>query len=196
MKKLLSVLLCLTLCLSVAAVAESADVQTITSVTGLFTYDLPADYLVINAETAETLISTFGEKALADAGLDASVLENVDFSGADYAYTGDLSGNLNVQVTPESGISQSSLESLASMLDKTLTDSYVQFGLTEEDCEPKGVEQIGENTFYIFHVNMMGSSMDQFMTANEAQTMFTITFTNMDEAAERAIVETFKLIEE
>ncbi|MDO4357038.1 MAG: hypothetical protein Q4E13_11070 [Clostridia bacterium] len=196
MKKLLSVLLCLMLCVSAAAMAESADVQSITSVSGLFTYDLPSDYLVITADTAETIINAYGADMLAEAGMDASILESMDYANTDYAYTSDFSGNLNVQITAESGLSQSMLESLASMLDKSLTDTYVQFGVAEEDCEPRGVEQIGENIFYMFHVNMLGSTMDQFITFNEAQTMFTITCTNMDEAAERAILESFKLIEE
>ncbi|MDO4357039.1 MAG: hypothetical protein Q4E13_11075 [Clostridia bacterium] len=196
MKKTLALVLCVLLCASVVALAEDASPsQTVTSVTGLFTVDLPEGYAPLSTELIQSAMDKFGSKELEKAQYDISALQDLDLTAGDYYYSDDFARNFNVQIAEGSGITLDMLETQADQLGEILTESYVAFGLSEKDCETVGVEVIGETPFLLFNVTMLNQEVHQYITVDDNETMYTLTFTNMNDA-ERAVVETFHLIEQ
>lgn len=161
----------------------------------LYTIEVPEDYLEMSADTLDTLMETVGADVFEKAGIDISVLGEIDYSNTDYLYTADMLGNLNVQISKASGLTQEALESMKESLDDQLTTTYVSMGVAEENCEPMEIEQIGDYSFYCYHVSMMDSTMHQYIICNEDTDMFTITFTNIDEETEKEIIESFQWLE-
>lgn len=188
MKKIIAIALCLMLCLTAAAFAE-----THTSVTGAFTIDVPDDWYVIDsAETLQEVLDA-GKSVMQDQGLAndqlLATLENVDYTTMDYFYTSDFTGSLNVITTPDSGLTADMLVSLKDSLDQSLIESYVNVGATEENCLPQDPVTLGNYTFYRFEVkDFLGSDISQYITCDSQNTMFTVTFTGVDQATMEAVV--------
>lgn len=197
MKKLLSLLLCTAILCAGAfvALAEAVGVKTLISVSGLYTLEIPEDYVLITKETVGAMIDAYGESRLEEAGLDSSVLEMMANSNAmaDYVYAPDLSCNLNVQVSVKSGITSELLPLVVSQFDEALSSQYQQIGVPQENQEARGLVERGDTTFYNYYVNIGGLDIDQFMTFDAAGDMFTLTFTAFDEALEQQILSSFAL---
>ena len=197
MKKIITLVLCVLLCFSTIAVAEEAAApQAVTSVTGLFTVELPEGYQALSTDLIQAAMDKFGSKELQNANYDISALQNLDLTSGDYYYSEDFSRNFNVQVAPESGITTDTLESMADSLGLSLTEAYVDFGAAEEDCEAVGIELIGERPFYVYRVVLLKQPLSQYITADANGNMYTLTFTNMEEEAVPAILTSFQLVEE
>ena len=212
MKKLLSVLLCLMLlCTGVCASAERMypleESQTLTSVSGLFTCELPADYLILTDDLVTDLLNAVSE-ALQDEendyGIDAataeqmaSILSNVDVSTSDYVYDQDFTANMNVQTMADSGMTQEDLETYCDSLADSLTNQYLGFGASEEDCQPIGMVTIGNNSirWYQYNVNLLGAPMQQYMGCNENGDFIVLTFSNFPEGVVNAVLESFAWIQ-
>lgn len=197
MKKIITWVLCVLLCFSTIAVAEEAAApQAVTSVTGLFTVELPEGYQALNADLIQAAMDKFGSKELQNANYDISALQDLDLTSGDYYYSEDFRRNFNVQVAADSGITVDTLESMAEQLGLSLTEAYVEFGAAEEDCEAVGVEQIGERPFYVYRVVLLKQPLAQYITADANGTMYTLTFTNVEEEVVQAVLTSFQPVEE
>ena len=200
MKKVLSLLLGATLLFTGAfnALAWEGEAKTLTSSTGLYTIDIPKDYLPITKETMNELIAEIGESVLKEAGLDTSLLEAMTdpSNKADYVFAPDLSGNLNVQVTVQSGITSELFPLVASQLGSAISAQYEQVGVGKESQEDRGLVEVGDVTFYNYFVNITGADMDQFITCDAEGNMFTMTFTNFDDELKQMILESFTPVQE
>lgn len=201
MKKLLSLLLCAAILCAGAfvALAEEVGVKTLISVSGLYTLEIPEDYVPITEETIGAMLDAYGESRLEEAGLDSSLLDSVlemmanSNAMMDYVYAPGLSCNLNVQVSAKSGITPELLPLVVSQFDEALSSQYQQIGVPQENQEARGLVESGDTTFYSYHVNIGGLDIDQFMTFDAAGDMFMLTFTAFDEALEQQILSSFAL---
>lgn len=199
MKKFVSILLCVMLLFTtVTALAEP-----ITSVSGLFTYELPENCIKVDATLLDTLIKQLNAEDYENAvGMDKeaaqnliSVLEQVDFSTADLLYTKDMAGNVNVQTVAGVGLTQVYLPLLKTEFDKQLTLQYISaFGIAEEDIQPQELAQFGDNTYYVLHLTFAGMPIHLYITYDDAGNQLTFTFTGFDEEAEKALMESVVLV--
>lgn len=210
MKKLIAGLLCLMLLCTGAFAEKTArqytikNPQTATSVTGMFTFEVPQEYHVFNAEYAQEFLSSHTAADLTEL-LDASeekaqallnMLSSIDFSAADYVYAEDFSSNINIQVAYDTGMSQEFLVEYASTLNSILTEQTVAMGLTEEDCCPMGVAPVGSNPmiWYGFSTNLHGVYTYQYMTCDDNGTLFTVSMTGVPQGVEMAFLESFTVV--
>ncbi len=199
MKKFVSILLSMLLLFTtVTALAEP-----ITSVSGLFTYELPENCIKVDATLLETLVKQLEAEDYEDAaGIDKeaaqnliAVLEQVDFSTADLLYTQDMTGNVNIQVVAGVGVTQAFLPILKSEFDKELTTQYTSgFGIAEEDIQPQELVQFGDNTYYVLYLSFMGMPIHLYITFDAAGNQLTFTFTGVDEETEKALMESIVLV--
>ena len=152
----------------------------------------------ITKTTMDALFSVIGESALEEAGLDSSMLEMMTDPSkkADYVYAPDLSCNLNVQITVQSGITSELLPLIASQLGSAISDQYEQIGVGKESREERGLVEVGDITFYNYFVNIMGADIDQFITCDAGGNMFTMTFTGFDDDLKQMILKSFTLVKE
>ena len=164
-----------------------------TSVTGMFTIEIPEDYIPLDAETTEQIMDMGAELGVGD--IDLSILEYVDYESMDYIYSDDWMANFNVQVTQNNGMTQEMLEASADILGETLIEQYAAVNVPEENCYPQGIGEINGNTFYIFFVDIAGSMVHQYMTCNEDGDLFTFSFTDMDEEVEIHVLQSFTMLE-
>lgn len=200
-------------CCAPAALADAADepaadealeLTDYTSVTGTFTCKIPSDPIVMSGLDQEALMNLLDVETISEGiGVDAEAAQTMidaiaamDYSSADFIYTGNFMGNLNIQVTSDSGMTPAMLSMASSVLDQQLIASYGTMGVAEEDCAPQGIVTIGENpnTWYKFTLVFGGQPMAQYITCNDEGTMFTLTFTNFPEEQELAIVESFEMV--
>ena len=119
MKKLLSLLLALTLLILPCAFAESAEdaegaepteeieVQLVEdSISGL-RYNLPADWIVLSAAAIESLIAAGTETEEVESALSDELIAQVEAltqSGISMSMSADMLSNLNILVSPASGM--------------------------------------------------------------------------------------------
>lgn len=201
MKKILSLVLALsmmvlTLC---PAMAENAATQLLTSPDGSYSYEVPADYFAINAETFMTLFNTPEMQQLMAQlmGLqDASQLEMyfqiMQESNMMIVYTGDMMGNLNVQATP-STMTVEQMVMFKELLDAAMVQQYVGLGVAEEDIHAMDIQEFGGRSWYGMQLKMMGSDVMSMMTvANGIQYVFT--FTAIDAAICEQILASFNVV--
>lgn len=221
MKKLIALILCLMLVAmapiacadatlpsvtdgSDAVLGDTAPVtQPLTSYSGMYTIDLPLDYLPINENTLADILSVITVETLTEAGMDetsaqamVNTIAAVDYENTDFAFTSDLAGNINGIVTPGIGMTIEILTENADALGATLTAQYAQFGVAESDCESIGMVTTNENPtqWYAFYVNFMGQTMHQYITCTEAGDQITLTFTGIPEADELMILNSFAFV--
>ena len=209
MKKLIAAVLCLMLLCTAAFAEETArqytieDPQTATSVTGMFTYEVPQAYHVFTPDYAAEFLSSH---AVADIVAELNVTEEkaqglldmlsgIDFSAADYVYAGDFSSNINIQVAYDTGMSQEFLVQYADTLDAMLTEQTIAMGLTEEDCCGMGVAPVGsnKNIWYGFSTRIYGVYTYQYMTCDDKGTLYAVSMTGVPQDVEMAFLESFTI---
>lgn len=161
---------------------------------GLYSIELPEDYFEMNTDTLNAIIANYGEDYFNSVGLDASMLEQMDFSNADYLYSENLVSNINVQVVKDTQVTQDMLADMKELMDEQITSTYTSLGIPEENCETMNIEEISGNTFYRFNVAIGEMSMHQYITCTENGDSLTLTFTSVDEEVEKTIIESFKLL--
>lgn len=107
MKKRLSLLMALLMLVFCTASAETTvQPQTLTSPDGSYSFNVPADYIPMNSQTAKALFTTdeMQEMLAQMFGLDdASQLDAyfavLEASNMLFIYSGDMMANMNVQTT-------------------------------------------------------------------------------------------------
>lgn len=208
MKKLISVLLCLVLmCTATCAVAERMypmeNPQTLNSVSGLASCEVPADYLILTEDIVLELVNALTaalEEENNELGLDPAaaqqminILSNVDTSTSDYVYGPDFVSNMNIQTVSNAGLTQEILESQYEDLASTLTAQYMQMGAAEEDCVCVGLVTVGSNptVWFQYDVKLLNASMSQYMACSEDGAFITLTFSSMPVETTQAILESF-----
>ncbi len=198
MKKFVSILLSMLLLFT----AVTALAEPITSVSGLFTYELPENCIKVDAALLETLVKQLEAEDYEDAvGMDKeaaqnmmAALEQVDLSTADLMYTNDLTGNANMLVTPDVGLTRAFLPLIKSEFDKQLAIQYSAMGIAEEDIQPQELATFGGIQYYVLYLNLMGTPIHLYITYDDAGNQLTFTFTNFDEETEKALMESIVLV--
>lgn len=199
MKKLLSLalalsMLLLTLC---PALAETvAATQTLTSPDGSYSYEVPADYVPINAETFMTMFNTPEMQQLMAQmmGLqDASQLEMyftlMQESNMMIVYANDLTGNLNVQAVP-SAMTIEQIVLFKEQLDAAMAQQYMSLGIAEEDIHVMDIQEIAGRKWHGMQLKMMGQDMLS-MTTVENGVQYVVTFTGIDAETCEQILASF-----
>ena len=204
MKKLFSAILMLALMLSCTAWAESAEVQTVESQTGLFTMEIPADYLVMNGELAELMMNSADEDALAEyfdaQGVDGSTFMDArdsydfaNFEGRDMVIGPDIISNMNTTVAENTGMTMEMFEQMGEMLGEQMIQMYVSMGIPAEACSVGGMMTFGENEYFALFINQGELAMHQYILIDEETTMITFTFIGFEPAAEESILASVAL---
>lgn len=203
MKRFAILLMCAMLLLTTSALAERVypleNAETCTSVTGLITYERPADSVPMTEEFVESIMdgdflkSALGDDENAEQIIDSmvSTVASVDLSQMDFVYTADFEGNFNIIGSKGIGITPDMLSLVQSVFDEQLVATYVSMGVSEDSCSPQGIQTIGSNPnqFYVFYVEVFGASVHQYISYNEAGDQITLSFTNFPQDQEFAIVE-------
>ena len=161
------------------------------SSTGLFAFEIPGDYIVVDGETIAELAQTAdGIAMLNDLGITAEMLGSLDFSSIEYYYTPDFTGSLNVNAM-YGDVSMEMIELYYTELDSVLMEQYGAFGVSKSDMESLGVQSFGENRFYGFQVYVFGTLLWQFITVDNNNIQYTFTFNNFDPEVVVNILSTF-----
>lgn len=199
MKKFVSILLCMIMLFT----AATALAEPVTSVSGLFTFEVPENCIKVDAALLDTLVKQLEAEDYEDAvGMDkesaqnlVAVLEQVDLSTADLLYTSDMVGNVNIMAIPGVGATQAFLPLLKGEFDKQLIAQYTSaFGIAEEDIQTQELAQFGENTYYALYLTFMGMPIHLYITYDAAGNQLTFTFTGFDAEAEKALMESVALV--
>jgi len=209
MKKVLALIMALAMLLcGCAALAETAadtqETQTLNSVTGLFTLEIPADYIIFDAELVQMLIGDLGVDYFVENGLDEGTAQmvidtfaQIDPTTQDFVYAPDFVSNMNAMASAPAGLTRDMLPLVKDALDETLTAQYVSMmGLAEEDCVPMDIITIGENDYncYAFGVNAFGTFLIQYITFADDGTQICLTFTGIEKEITDAIMDTFEFV--
>lgn len=197
MKKLLSLLLCLMMVLSCAAMAETAvEMQTMISPNGDYSFDVPADFFSMDGSVLTTIFSTPEmQQALAQAmGMqDASQLavyfETMKEANMMIVYGADMVSNFNIQVTP-SDLTMELVAALKAMMDNAMAQQFQTLGIAAEDIHPMEIQQIGNYSWYGNRVVMMGLDVYSMMTIEDGM-QYTITLTALEDAVMQNVLESF-----
>lgn len=197
MKKLLSLLLCLMMVMSCAAMAETAvEMQTMISPNGDYSFDVPADFFSMDGRVLTTIFSTPEmQQALAQAmGLqDASQLavyfETMKEANMMIVYGADMVSNFNIQVTP-SDLTMELVAALKAMMDNAMAQQFQTLGIAAEDIHPMEIQQIGKYSWYGNRVVMMGLDVYSMMTIEDG-VQYTITLTALEDAVMQNVLESF-----
>ena len=211
MKKLIAAMLCLMLLCTAAFAEESARIYTIenpmtaTSVTGLFTYEVPQTYHVFtDAYAQEFLANTTAGDIATKAGVDENTAQTLldtiagtDFTTADYVYSDDFSARAVIVANPDSGWTKEYLQENVQSLDEMMFSYAAQIGLSEESCMSIGIATAGNNPqiWYGFAMNMFGTIGHQFLTCDDSGTLYNLFISGMPQDAEMALLESFTVIQ-
>ena len=205
MKKLLSLLLALTLLILPCAFAESAEdaegaepteeieVQLVEdSISGL-RYNLPADWIVLSAAAIESLIAAGTETEEVESALSDELIAQVEAltqSGISMSMSADMLSNLNILVSPASGMTTQMLYDSKDVLLESYKAQESQ-GLTLEN---EGLlATFGERDFMSISCTMLEQSMDVYMFI-ENDMMYTITFTNATPEVEEVMLGSIEVV--
>ncbi len=205
MKKLLSLLLALTLLILPCAFAESAEdtegaetteeieVQLVEdSIAGL-RYNLPADWIVLSSAAIESLIAAGTETEEVESALSDELIAQVEAltqSGISMSMSADMLSNLNILVSPASGMTTQMLYDSKDVLLESYKAQESQ-GLT---LESDGLlATFGERDFMSISCTMLEQSMDVYMFI-ENDMMYTITFTNATPEVEEVMLGSIEVV--
>ncbi len=205
MKKLLSLLLALTLLILPCAFAESAEdtegaetteeieVQLVEdSIAGL-RYNLPADWIVLSSAAIESLIAAGTETEEVESALSDELIAQVEAltqSGISMSMSADMLSNLNILVSPASGMTTQMLYDSKDVLLESYKAQESQ-GLT---LESDGLlATFGERDFMSISCTMLEQSMDVYMFI-ENDMMYTITFTNATPEVEEVMLSSIEVV--
>ncbi|MCQ2457107.1 MAG: hypothetical protein MJ142_00055 [Clostridia bacterium] len=206
MKKLIALLLAV-LMLAGTAFAEDAAVktavktQTVESVSGLLTFEVPSRWYVMKPGTVDELFTVAGDAAFDEMGLTEADIANakaaisqVDLSQMDMVYTASMTGNLNVIAQEAAGMNMSLLKLMKSVYDQMFAGQYMNMGVPEESIIYYDIEQIGDLEWYRMDVEYAGNEICQFITCDQNSHMIIFTFTRISEPDFMPVLESVKLI--
>lgn len=205
MKKLISILMTCVLLLSLTAMAAAEPAETVeanTSVSGLFTFEVPDNCILMDNQLMATLMAQLSEKDYQEQlGMDeeaaqnmTQVLASLDYSVMDVIYTLDFKGNMNVQCMANVGITQAYLPLLKDMFDQQLAQTYISlFGIAEDAILPQEIASLGGNQYYVLYLDVLGTQVHLFITYDAEGNQLTFTFTSMDADTENAILSSIVL---
>lgn len=208
MKKLIALLLAVLLLAGAACAEEAvqvtktaANMQTVESVTGLVTFDVPSRWFVMKPGMIDELFELIGDDALASAGLDEqaiayakAAMSQVDLSQMDMVFTASMTGNLNLVAQDASGVTMELIKLLKTAYDQAFISQYAALGAAEDSIVCYDIEQIGDLEWYRLDAEVMGSEISQFMTCDDNGHLILFTFTNMAEPDFLPVLESVKLI--
>lgn len=205
MKKLLSLLLALTLLILPCAFAESAEdtegaetteeieVQLVEDAIAGLRYNLPADWIVLSAAAIESLIAAGTETEEVESALSDELIAQVEAltqSGISMSMSADMLSNLNILVSPASGMTTQMLYDSKDVLLESYKAQESQ-GLT---LESDGLlATFGERDFMSISCTMLEQSMDVYMFI-ENDMMYTITFTNATPEVEEVMLSSIEVV--
>ena len=205
MKKLLSLLLALTLLILPCAFAESAEdtegaetteeieVQLVEDSIACLRYNLPADWIVLSSAAIESLIAAGTETEEVESALSDELIAQVEAltqSGISMSMSADILSNLNILVSPASGMTTQMLYDSKDVLLESYKAQESQ-GLT---LESDGLlATFGERDFMSISCTMLEQSMDVYMFI-ENDMMYTITFTNATPEVEEVMLSSIEVV--
>ena len=205
MKKLLSLLLALTMLILPCAFAESAEdaenteateeieVQLVEDAIAGLRYNLPADWIVLSAAAIESLIAAGTETEEVESALSDELIAQVEGltqSGISVSMSADMLANLNIWVRPASGMTTQMLYDSRDMFLESYKAQESQ-GLT---LESDGLlATFGERDFMSISCTMLEQSMDVYMFI-ENDMMYTITFTNATPEVEEVMLSSIEVV--
>lgn len=205
MKKLLSLLLALTLLILPCAFAESAEdtegaetteeieVQLVEDAIAGLRYNLPADWIVLSAAAIESLIAAGTETEEVESALSDELIAQVEAltqSGISMSMSADMLSNVNILVSPASGMTTQMLYDSRDVLLESYKAQESQ-GLT---LESDGLlATFGERDFMSISCTMLEQSMDVYMFI-ENDMMYTITFTNATPEVEEVMLSSIEVV--
>ena len=199
MKKLLSLLLALTMLILPCAFAESAEdaenteateeieVQLVEDAIAGLRYNLPADWIVLSAAAIESMLAAGMETEEVESALSDELIAQVEVltqSGISMSMSADMLSNVNILVSPASGMTTQMLYDSKDVLLESYKAQESQ-GLTLEN---EGLlVTFGERDFMSISCTMLEQSMDVYMFI-ENDMMYTITFTNATPEVEEVML--------
>lgn len=205
MKKLLSLLLALTMLILPCAFAENAEdaenteateeieVQLVEDAIAGLRYNLPADWIVLSAAAIESLIAAGTETEEVESALSDELIAQVEVltqSGISMSMSADMLSNVNILVSPASGMTTQMLYDSRDVLLESYKAQESQ-GLTLEN---EGLlATFGERDFMSISCTMLEQSMDVYMFI-ENDMMYTITFTNATPEVEEVMLGSIEVV--
>ena len=205
MKKLLSLLLALTMLILPCAFAESAEdaenteateeieVQLVEDAIAGLRYNLPADWIVLSAAAIESMLAAGMETEEVESALSDELIAQVEVltqSGISMSMSADMLSNVNILVSPASGMTTQMLYDSKDVLLESYKAQESQ-GLT---LESDGLlATFGERDFMSISCTMLEQSMDVYMFI-ENDMMYTITFTNATPEVEEVMLSSIEVV--
>ena len=205
MKKLLSLLLALTMLILPCAFAESAEdaenteateeieVQLVEDAMAGLRYNLPADWIVLSAAAIESMLATSMETEEVESALSDELIAQVEGltqSGISVSMSADMLANLNIWVRPASGMTTQMLYDSMDMFLESYKAQESQ-GLTLEN---EGLlVTFGERDFMSISCTVLEQSMDVYMFV-ENDMMYTITFINATPEVEEVMLSSIEVM--
>lgn len=204
MKKLLSLLLALTMLILPCAFAESAEdaenteateeieVQLVEDAIAGLRYNLPADWIVLSAAAIESMLAA-GMDVATETGFSEELLAQIDTlaqNGLSVSMSADMLSNVKILVSPASGMTTQMLYDSKDVLLESYKAQESQ-GLT---LESDGLlATFGERDFMSISCTMLEQSMDVYMFV-ENDVMYTITFTNATPEVEEVMLGSIEVV--
>lgn len=198
MKKLLSLLLALMLLATPCALADADAPKTLTTPDGDCSFEVPADYVELNAETLQSLFST---EAMQDYAAQLLGLENaadlnryveiLEASSMMFVYTADLKGNISVQVS-EASLTMEMLVVLKNMLDASMYEQFRAIGVAEEDIRTMDIQTIGGRRWYAISATLMDMPQLMLITVENGM-QYSFAFTNIGDEVCLQVLESITI---
>lgn len=205
MKKLLSLLLALTMLILPCAFAENAEdaenteateeieVQLVEDAMAGLRYNLPADWIVLSAAAIESMLAASMETEEVESALSDELIAQVEGltqSGISVSMSADMLANLNIWVRPASGMTTQMLYDSRDMFLESYKAQESQ-GLTLEN---EGLlVTFGERDFMSISCTVLEQSMDVYMFV-ENDMMYTITFINATPEVEEVMLSSIEVM--
>ena len=198
MKKLLSLVLALMMLMVCPVMAETAT-QTIVSPNGDYAFEVPQDYIPMDAEFMMGILSAPEMQqvmaqmmGLEDASQLELYFELIKASNMVIVYGANMMSNLNVQ-TAESTLTMDLMVLLKSTMDAAMIQQYATLGVAEEDIQLMDIQEIAGRRWYGIQLTMAGMPMQSMITV-ENGVQYTVTFTAIGEEDMQKILESFQIV--
>jgi len=165
MKKILSLLLAAMMLLAIPALAEEAPAtQTITTADGLYTFEVPADFITINVQVMQETYTDFTQRSAGyQYGLTGTEMLT---QGADYVtpentvMAGSIDGKHTLRLSSiEPFATPAELLELKPWMDALVTRLYTDAGVAQEDIHPMEVRIAGGLQWYVVQIDLVGAQM-------------------------------------
>lgn len=181
---------------ALAAALDAADVQTLVSPNGDYYFDVPADFIPMNADVMKALFDTdeMRQYMVEMLGLeDASQLEvyfdAIQASNMMLVYDSELYANLNIQAA-KGELTMEQIVQMKDAMDAAIIQQYAALGVQEEDITLMEIQTIGAHQWYGVQLTFYGFSMQTMITVVNG-TQYTFTFTAMEDADVQTVLESF-----